>query len=79
MQSQTGIVETDMAILAQATQAHQDLEGWLLSLPHRRRITPEDTMRVDADLHYFGAGLAVVRKYLVRLHHEGWAAETKEV
>lgn len=71
----TGIVETDMATLARAVQAHQDLEGWLLSLPHRRRVTPEDAMRVDADLHYIGAGLAVVRKHLTRLHAAGWPAE----
>lgn len=74
MQSQAtlALVETDMAYLAGARVALQDMEGWLLSLPHRKRVTPDDMMRVACDLNRMGAGLDTVRKYLAYLHREGW-------
>lgn len=70
-----GIVETDMAILADAAVAMNDLEGWLLSLPYRQRVTTEDAMRVEDDLYRLAAGLHTIRKYLALLRSSGWAEE----
>jgi hypothetical protein len=68
----TGLVETDMATLAAAEKALEDLEGLLLALPYQRRTTPEDIMRLDSGLQRLGAGLGVVRKFLRHLRRNGW-------
>ena len=67
-----GIVETDMATLAAARQAKADLDAWLLSLPGKRRLTPDDMQRVASDLADIASGQNVVEKYLRLMHEQGW-------
>ena len=66
-----GIVEGDMAALADGEQAVADLEGLLLRLGQRPVMSSEDCMRLGAGLQRIRVGFGVVRKYL------RWAREAE--
>lgn len=71
-QKPIAIVETDMAAIAAAGQAVEDLEGLLLRLAYRPTITTNDACRIGEDLQRIRAGQSTIRKYLSALRTGGW-------
>ena len=71
-QKPIAIVEADMALIADAGMAIDDLEGLLLRLAYRPAITTDDATRLGENLQRIRAGQGTIRKYLSALHCGGW-------
>jgi len=65
-----GVVEDDMADVAQADHALLDLEGLMLKLCQRPIVTLDDMDRLSGGLRDIRLGLGSIRKHLGRIREE---------